>query len=334
MNREEISAYLKEAETTELFNEADKIRKACCGDEIHIRGIIEFSSYCCRSCLYCGLRTENKSISRYRMLPDEIISLSNKIVRDGIKTVVLQSGDDFRYTRQMLSRIIGKIKKKNPLIAITLCVGERPFDDYKAFKDAGADRYLLKHETANPDLYERFHPGQNLKKRLRILEYLKKIDYQTGSGNIVGLPEQTPEDLADDILLLNDLDIDMAGIGPFIPQRDTPLKDISCDGLDLTLKVLAITRILTKNTHLPATTALATLNPRQGQLLGLKAGCNVIMPDFTPERYRKNYVIYDNKARVSLNETIEAVHKLKRKVAENRGDSLKCKKRPKDCVSI
>jgi biotin synthase len=353
MDRKEIIERLEERNPAGLFIEADRVRRSNVGDEVHIRGIIEFSNYCSRSCLYCGLRKENKNISRYRMEADEIVNLANQIIKQGIKTIVLQSGDDSGFTQKMLSGIIKKIKKENPQVAITLSIGERPFDDYKAFKDAGADRYLLKHETANRRLYEKLHPGQTLKKRLEILEELKKLDYQIGAGNIVGLPEQTLGDLADDILILRDLDIDpvrdtidaeqhskisngvdMAGIGPFIPQKDTPLRDFPCGSLELTLKILALSRIVTKNTHLPATTALATLDPEKGQLLGLKAGCDVLMPDFTPECYRKNYVIYGHKVRVNLERAREVIFKVKRLISQDRGDSLKCKKPQEACVCI
>lgn len=333
ISKKEIVELLK-GDTEELFKKANRIRKEFCGDEAHIRGIIEFSNYCCRSCLYCGLRRENKEISRYRMLPEKIIKLAGKIASSGIKTIVLQSGDDFWYTQQMLCEIISRIKKENPQVAITLCIGERPFGDYKALKNAGTDRYLLKHETANPKLYAKLHPGQTLKRRLKILEYLKKMSYQTGAGNIVGLPGQTSEDLASDILLMERFGIDMAGIGPFIPQKDTPLSNFSSGTLNLTLKVLALTRIVTKNIHLPATTALATLNDASGQLLGLKAGGNVIMPDFTPEYYRKNYVIYNDKVRIDLERAKEIIFKAQRLISKDKGDSLKCKRHKKDYACI
>ncbi|MCD6539359.1 MAG: [FeFe] hydrogenase H-cluster radical SAM maturase HydE [Candidatus Omnitrophica bacterium] len=330
MKKEEILEYLKSDKANSLFKKADKIRKLYCGDKVFIRGIVEFSNHCCRSCLYCGLRQENKKILRYRMTSGEIIRLARQIIEQGVKTIVLQSGDDFGFSQKTLSDIILNIKRANPEVAITLCLGERPFDDYRAFRDAGADRYLLKHETANPRLYERLHPGQSLKKRIETLEYLKKLGYQIGAGNIVGLPGQTLEDLAEDILFMKELDVDMAGIGPFIPQKATPLSNQPPGKLDLTLKVLALTRIITKNTHLPSTTALATSDPQNGQVLGLKAGCNVLMPDFTPESYRKNYTIYDNKVRVSLDRARELIFKAGRLVSPSRGDSLKCKRRPKD----
>ncbi len=320
--RGEIEKLLKIERQRELTFRADGIRRRYCGDEVHIRGIIAFSNYCCRSCLYCGLRKENKKIFRYRMKPEEIVKVACEIIQNGVKTVVLQSGDDFGFTRKTLVKIINNIKKGNN-VAITLSIGERPFDDYKAFRDAGADRFLLKHETSNQSLYEKLHPGQSLKERLKILEYLKKLGYQVGAGNIIGLPRQSMDDLVDDILLLKEFDVDMAGIGPFIPQKDTPLGNYPAGDLNLTLKFLALVRIVTKNTHLPATTALGTLNPREGQLLGFKAGCNVIMPDFTPEDYRRKYVIYDNKVRVNLKKAKMIIVEAGRKAAKDRGDSLK-----------
>lgn len=322
-NKDEILSWLEDdGIDEELFRKADEVRRVYVGNNVHIRGIIEFSNYCSRSCLYCGLRRENKNISRYRMSPEEIINLANQIIGKGVKTIVLQSGDDFRYTRKMLLGIISCIKKEHPEIAITLSIGERTFEDYGAFRDVGADRYLLKHETANPLIYKKLHPGQSLKKRLKILEYLKKLGYQIGAGNIIGLPGQTLKDLVDDVLLLKDLDVDMAGIGPFIPQKDTPLADFPCGDLNLSLRVLALSRIITRNAHLPATTALATLNPQKGQFLGFKAGANVIMPDFTPEYCRKNYTIYDNKIRVNLEKAKEIILETGRKISPDKGDSL------------
>ena len=309
--------------TGELFTEADTVRKKYCGDEVYIRGIIEFSNYCIRNCLYCGLRRENSCIIRYRMMPERIIGLAGKIYREGVKTVVLQSGDDPGFTRNILCKIISKIKEENPPIAVTLSIGERPLEDYSAFRDAGADRYLLKHETANPSLYERLHPGQNLKKRIDILEYLKKLGYETGSGTIVGLPGQQLSDLVDDVLLFRSLDVDMVGIGPFIPRRDTPLSCYPCGDVWLSIKIIALTRIITQKTNMPATTALASLNPDYGQLLGFKSGCNVIMPSFTPEHFRRKYIIYDNKIKVDLERAKEVIASARRVVSFDRGDSLK-----------
>lgn len=240
MDRDEILYYLKTSDTgEELFQKADEVRKKHCGDEVHIRGIIEFSNHCCRNCLYCGLRKNNGNLNRYRIKEDEIVSLALYIASLGVKTIVLQSGDDFFYTQSMICRIIERIKEHAD-VAITLSVGERPFEDHRAFKLAGADRYLLKHETANEELYKKLHPHQSLRIRLEILEYLRKTGYQIGAGNIVGLPGQTMDDLCADILLLKELDADMSSVGLFISQRDTPLSQFLRGDLSLALRVLAL----------------------------------------------------------------------------------------------
>ena len=323
MDRDEILYYLKTSgNDRELFQMANEIRKNQCGDEVHIRGIIEFSNHCCRSCLYCGLRRENRKLIRYRMEEDEIVELALYIASCGVKTIVLQSGDDFFYTQPIMCSIISRIKEKAD-IAITLSIGERPLDDYRAFRLAGADRYLLKHETASEELYRKFHPHQSLKNRLNMLEYLSKTGYQIGAGNIIGLPGQSTEDLCDDILFLKELDPDMAAVGPFIPQKDTPLAESLQGALSLTLKVLALTRIVTQNSHIPATTALATISPKKGQTMGLNAGANVIMPNFTPFQYRENYTIYDNKAHLTLERAKEIIQKANRIISSHKGDTLK-----------
>jgi biotin synthase len=253
----------------------------------------------------------------------DLLSVVREIASQEIKTIVLQSGDDFSYTQEKIVKLIKEIKRINKGTAITLSIGERPVEEYKAFFDAGADRYLIRHETANPLLYKKHHPQQSLEKRKAILYNLKKIGYQIGCGCIIGLPGQTLEDLAEDILFIEDLQPDMVGMGPFIAQDDTPLAGQSSPEENLVLKMLALTRIATRNTHLPATTALATLDTKQGYLRGLKAGCNVIMVNFTPETYRANYKIYNNKVRTDLNVAQEAISKAKRKISFERGDSLK-----------
>ncbi len=321
LSKQEILELLED--TGELFPGADYIRMKYCGSPVFIRGIIEFSNYCIRNCLYCGLRKDNMRIVRYRMIPERIIGLARKIYYEGVKTIVLQSGDDPGFTREIMRGIIERIKVENPGLAVTLSIGERPLDDYRAFRDAGADRYLLKHETANPSLYEQLHPGQSLKKRIEIIEYLKKLGYEIGSGNIIGLPNQRLSDLINDVLLFKSLDVDMVGIGPFIPRRDTPMSCYPCGDVWLTLKIIALTRIVTQNTNMPATTALATVNPHYGQVLGLKSGCNVIMPDFTPESYRKKYIIYNDKVRVNLEEAKEVIVNAQRTISFDRGDTLK-----------
>ena len=305
-----------------LFRNADRVRKNYCGDHVHLRGIIEFSNHCCRNCLYCGLRRDNRRLKRYRISATDIITLAKSIFSLGIKTVVLQSGDDFHYTRSELCKIIEKVKTQTDM-SVTLSLGERPLEDYRDYRLAGADRYLLKHEAANEKLYAKMHPGQSLRERILILEYLRRTGYQIGSGNIVGLPGQRLEDLYDDILFLKELDPDMISIGLFIPQKDTPLAGNRPGDVDLTLKVLAAARIMSENSHMPVTTALVTADPEGGMLKGLKAGANVIMPDFTPSPYREAYSIYDNKVRITLDRALQTIKEAGRVAAKGRGDSLK-----------
>jgi len=290
----------------ELFYAADKVRKEQVGDEIFLRGIIEFSNHCERNCLYCGLRRGNAKLSRYRMSEDEIITTAKQIKKTGIPTVVLQSGEDSFYSTDVICRLIERIRKETDLI-ITLSIGERPLNDYKAFQQAGANRYLLKHETASKDLYKYLRPGCNRQNRLQCLRRLKELGFEAGTGNMVGLPGQTPEILADDLMMMKLLDADMLGIGPFIAHPDTPLAGLYNDGLALTLRVLALARLLTRNTNIPATTALDTLHP-QGRLLALQAGANVVMPDFTPEIYKTLYDIYPG--RTDVDPAVEIIGKL------------------------
>jgi biotin synthase len=279
-----------------LFAAADRVRKEQMGDEIFLRGIIEFSNYCERNCLYCGLRKSNDKLSRYRMTDDEIINTAQEIKNSRISTVVLQSGEDFFYSTGKICRLIEQIKNETDLI-ITLSIGERSASDFQSFQQAGANRYLLKHETASAELYKYIRPGCQLDKRMQCLHSLKHLGFETGTGNMVGLPGQTHEILADDLLVMKILDADMLGIGPFIAHPDTPFAGIENDDIEMTLRVLAIARLLTRNTNIPATTALATLHP-QGRLLALQAGANVVMPDFTPEIYKIRYDIYPGRTDV------------------------------------
>ena len=292
LNRKEIIQLLSlpAKYSPDLFSVADKVRKEQVGDEIFLRGIIEFSNHCDRNCLYCGLRKSNASLSRYRMSEDEIIATTEQIKKTGVPTVVLQSGEDSFYSQDIVCRLIERIRKETDLI-ITLSIGERALNDYKAFQQAGANRYLLKHETASLELYRYLRPGCEWEYRLQCLRRLKELGFETGTGNMVGLPGQTPEILADDLLVMKLLDADMLGIGPFIAHPDTPLSGTDNDDIELTLRVLALARLITRNTNIPATTALATLHP-QGRLLALQAGANVVMPDFTPDIYKNRYDIY------------------------------------------
>lgn len=278
-----------------LRQEADRVRQEWVGDAVHIRGIIEFSNYCIRNCHYCGINRHNQGIARYRMTPEEIVDTAHKAVHMGVRTIVLQSGEDFNYTGPVLAEVVREIKRYD--VAITLSVGERSFADYQLWREAGADRYLLKFETSSPELYRRLHPGCSLRSRLRKLEELRELGYQLGSGMMIGLPGQTPEILVDDILLMRALNLEMAGVGPFIPHPGTPLKDASAGSFTLSLRVLALTRLMLPWAHLPATTALASINSA-GRQLGLKSGANVLMPNLTPLQYRRLYEIYPQKAEV------------------------------------
>lgn len=314
-----------ELEIELLYQYADKVRKKFCGDEVHFRGIIEFSNFCEADCVYCGLRKSNLALERYRMNIEEIITTAKKIYSAGIRTIVLQSGEDSHYTKDDITKIIKSIKQ-NCDVAITLSLGERTFEEYDEWKQAGADRYLLKHETANSKLYSALHSKQKLEERLNHIRYLKSIGFQTGSGNIIGLPKQTIKDIAEDILLCKELDCDMCSFSPFIPSPETPFKDIPPADLSLTLKTMAVARILLKNVHIPATTALSTISP-EGRKLGLQVGANVIMPNFTPDEYKDKYKIYANKKTYNpfeyVEELKELISSMGRKVAEDKGHSLK-----------
>lgn len=332
LSKEEIIFLLNFSDPEEinsLFARADQVRRNCVGDEVHFRGIIDFSNFCEQNCMYCGLREENFSLRRYRMTPEEIIETAKVISNEGVYTIVLQSGEDSFYDADMISYIIYSIKQ-NTNLAITLSIGERRFDEYKAWKIAGADRYLLKHETANEKHYHAYHNRQMLNERINHLKYLKQIGYQVASGGLIGLPMQTVEDIADDILLCKELDVDMVAFGPFIPVPFTPYKNHKPGSVDLTLKTIAVSRIVLQDAHIPATTALDTLD-RMGREKGLNCGANVVMPDFTPHPYREQYLIYPGKRGISddplashkmIQSRIEAIG---RKVSASRGDSIKKK---------
>lgn len=278
----------------ELLAVADEIRRRYAGDEIHLRGIIEFSNYCRRNCLYCGLRRGNGSLQRYRMPLEEIVECARTASRIGFKTVVLQSGEDPWYTIERVEQLVRAVKSAAD-VAVTLSIGERPRDEYRRMRAAGADRYLLKHETADESLYRSLHPDCRYAERLRCLRWLREVGFQVGAGCMVGLPGQTTEMMARDILLLRDLEVDMAGIGPFIPNPETPLGDEPGGTVEMTLKMIALARIATKIAHIPATTALSTIDAL-GREKAWRAGANVVMPNVTPIHYREHYRIYPDKA--------------------------------------
>ena len=275
-----------------LFKAADETRGKFVGDEIHLRGLIEFSNICKRGCKYCGLQSLNKEIERYRISEEEIVQYAKNAAEMGYKTVVLQSGEDDFYSVDKMCKIISEIKKLG--VVLTLSIGEKTREEYKAYKEAGADRFLLRIETTDEKLYSKMHPNMNFENRKRCLYDLKELGFETGTGSLVGLPEQTLESLADDILFFKELDADMIGIGPFIPHPNTPLKDAPKGDFTLALKVMAITRLLMPYINIPATTAMETIHPN-GRIIALQSGANVVMPNVTVSEYRKKYEIYPNK---------------------------------------
>ena len=293
LSRDEIIALLKDDSINEeLFKAADEVRKKYLGDEVHLRGLIEFTNICKRNCMYCGLRRDNKNLNRYRLSHEEIIDFAKKAVSYGYKTLVLQGGEDDYYTVERLVPIVKDLKALG--VALTLSIGERPFEEYEALKKAGADRFLLRIETTDRELYEKLDPGMSHENRIQCLKNLRKLGYEVGSGCLVGLPGQKIESLADDILFFKELDVDMNGIGPFIPNEDTPLKDAEGGQFELALKVMAIVRLLLPDINIPATTAMETLN-KQGRVIALQCGANVVMPNVTEVEYRKLYALYPGK---------------------------------------
>lgn len=299
LNRKELISILKDSSIdNRLFEVADRVRKKYMGDEVHLRGIIEFSNICRQDCLYCGLRKSNENIKRYRLMPNEIIDLARKAVSYGYKSIVLQSGEDSYYTVDIICNIIKNIKELG--VAVTLSLGEKNFEEYKAYKEAGADRYLLRIETTDKKLYEDLDPGMIHEERKRCLRDLKSLGYEVGTGNLVGLPNQTIESIADDILFFKEIDADMIGLGPFIPNEDTPLVDFKADNFTMSLKVMALVRLLLPDSNVPATTAMESLN-RNGRIIALSSGANVVMPNITEGEYRKLYAIYPGK--ICINDT-------------------------------
>ncbi len=278
-----------------LFKKASQVRDHYYGNKIFLRGLIEFTNYCKNDCYYCGIRCSNKNIDRYRLSLDDILECCKIGYKLGFKTFVLQGGEDPFFTDDKLINIIKLIKENYNDCAITLSLGERSYDSYKKLFDAGADRYLLRHETACEKHYSKLHPENlNLYDRKKCLLNLKEIGFQVGAGFMVESPFQTTENLAKDLRYLKELDPHMVGIGPFIPHHDTPFKNEKAGSLDKTLLMLAITRLLLPKVLLPATTALGTIS-NIGRELGLKAGANVIMPNLSPKKLRKKYSLYNNK---------------------------------------
>ncbi|HOW64337.1 MAG TPA: [FeFe] hydrogenase H-cluster radical SAM maturase HydE [Candidatus Paceibacterota bacterium] len=310
MDREELLAWLRADDPIRLealWRHADHVRQRCVGDAVHLRGLIEISNYCRRQCAYCGLRAGNRTLKRYRLCAEEIMAAAREVAAIGYGTVVLQGGEDPAIETGWIARLVRQIKAETPL-AVTLSLGERDTAELAAWRAAGADRYLLRFETSDPALYQSIHPGLNgiPVHRIDLLAQIRALGYEVGSGIMVGLPGQTYASVAWDLLLFRELDLDMIGIGPFIAHPMTPLGARSGEQavtgneqvpntVQMASTVVALARILCPQANIPSTTAMATLNPRQGCQLALERGANVVMPNFTPWIYRQLYEIYPSK---------------------------------------
>jgi biotin synthase len=310
-DKTEILNWLRETNAerlAELWRRADETRRQHVGDAVHLRGLVEISNFCARQCAYCGLRMGNENLVRYRMLADETFAAAQQAVKFGYGTVVLQAGEDYGITTEWLAEVVRRIKSETPL-AVTLSLGERSNKDLAAWRAAGADRYLLRFETSDRNLFDEIHPplGNRECDRIAILRRLREFGFEVGSGIMVGIPGQTYASVANDIALFRELDLDMIGIGPFIPHPATPLgsgfkifppvngEQVPNNEL-MVYKAVALTRLVRPDANIPATTALATINKKNGRELGLQRGANVFMPNLTPLKYRRLYEIYPNKA--------------------------------------
>lgn len=324
LSKDELIVLLVDKQfSQELFMAANEVRQKYVGDEIHLRALIEFSNICKNNCLYCGLRRDNKNIERYRIDEETILELAKYATKNmGLKTIVLQSGEDMFFDCDKLCRILQRIKELD--VAITLSIGEKNLEEYQAYKNAGADRFLLRIETTDKQLYLDNNPQLSWENRAECLKNIGISGLEIGSGVLVGLPNQKIESLADDILFFKDINADMIGIGPFIPHPDTPLKDAKGGDLQTALKVMALTRLLLPDINIPATTAMETL-AKDGQTLALQAGANVIMPNVTMTQYRKHYELYPGKSNTgyspdeSLNKVKEKIYSIGRTVGQGYG---------------
>jgi len=342
MSKDEILGWLRETDPGRLavlWERADDLRRRHVGDSVHLRGLIEFSNHCDRTCLYCGVRAPARGIVRYRLDAEEIVACAHQAVALGYGTVVLQSGEEDDLDVEWLAALVERIRRETSL-AITLSVGERTEAEYARLRDAGADRYLLRFETSNRELFDRIHPPHRgvRSDRIALLGVLRRLGYEVGSGVMIGIPGQRWEDLARDIELFRELELDMIGLGPYIPHPDTPLgrhperflappgEQVPAD-VPTTLRALALARIVCPRANIPATTALATLDPEQGYELALQRGANIIMPNITPAQHRPEYEIYPGKVSARddadhFRDRIPArIRALGRTVGTGRGDS-------------
>ena len=332
LNKDELEQLIKEGienGNDEIMRQAGTVRAEIFGNHVFVRGLIEISNHCKQNCFYCGIRKDNKAIARYRLTKEQILSCCEKGFKLGLRTFVLQGGEDDCFDVRYMTEIISEIRGKYPECAITLSLGEKDNTTYREYFNAGANRYLLRHESANVLHYSKLHPKpQTLENRKKCLYSLKNIGFQVGAGFMVGSPFQTPETLADDILFLKELEPHMVGIGPFIPSAATPFKNYQPGTLKQTLFMISLVRVLLPFALMPSTTALGSISS-EGQELGLLAGANVVMPNLSPSETRANYAIYDNKVSFG-SEAAEGLNMLENKLKDrgfyldySRGDSLK-----------
>jgi len=325
---------LLEAETEDLsalYKKADMVRKENMGDNVYLRGIIEISNYCKKSCNYCGIRSKIKDINRYRMPTAEILQACKDLEKNGMTTVVIQAGEDDKLSKEYIGGLLQQIKKETKL-AITLSLGEQNEETLLHWKKLGMDRYLIRYESSDPLLFKKAHPDDDLTIRLECIKTMQKLGIQTGSGFLIGIPGQTLEGLAKEIIFCTKLDLDMIGIGPFIPHPDTPFGNIANPfEKEIFFKVIAILRLLNPKAHIPSTTAFDAIQPNGRNLL-LQRGANVFMPNATPQKYRKMYQLYPNKPCVdeSGDDCAKCVQgriiSIGRKIGTDQGHSIKEKK--------
>ena len=314
-----------------LTERAKCIRDDIYGKRVFIRGLIEISNYCKNDCYYCGIRRSNKNAQRYRLSKEQILSCCENGYELGFRTFVMQGGEDAFFKDEVVCDIVSSIKERYPDCAVTLSLGERSTKSYSKMKEAGADRYLLRHETFDNTHYNKLHPVElDPENRKRCLRDLKALGYQTGTGIMVGSPYQTLENIAEDLLFIKELNPEMIGIGPFIPHKDTPFKDFESGTMEMTLRLISILRLLCPKALIPATTALGTISP-QGREKGILAGANVIMPNLSPKEDRKKYMLYNDKlsdgeeAAEGLNKLKESMRKIGYEIVEDRGDFIDLK---------
>lgn len=327
LSKEQLTALLHcDGET--LSREALAVRQKHYGNEIFIRGLIEFTNYCRNDCYYCGIRCSNGKVRRYRLSEEEILTCCSRGYGLGLRTFVLQGGEDSHWSDSRMARLVEQIKHRWPDCALTLSVGEHDRQTYRSWFEAGADRYLLRHETANAAHYQLLHPSrQSLSHRMDCLYALKEIGYQVGCGFMVGSPGQTDEHLVEDLLFIQEFKPHMVGIGPFIPHQDTPFRREAPGSVAMTLRLLSVVRLLLPQVLLPATTALGTLLPG-GREQGFLAGANVCMPNLSPMDRRKDYALYDNKlsdgaeAAECLNTLRSSIESVGFRMSLSRGDHI------------